>query len=100
MLVDAVIPVVVAVAALFPIVAVGPVIGVAVALLPSIVNAEAAAAQICTNYIVAALLFWAHPLLKHCSLYTPATYLVMVHALHPGAFENLCCNGKQLPLSV
>ena len=39
----AVVPAVVAAAVPFPVIAVGPVVGVVVALLPSIVNAEAAA---------------------------------------------------------
>ncbi len=61
MLVVAVVPVVVVVAASFPVVAVGPVIVVVVALFPGIANAEAAANQICTTYIVWALSIWANP---------------------------------------
>ncbi len=61
MLVVAIVPVIVAVAVLFPVGAVGPVVGVVVALLPGVINAEAAATRIYTNYVVAALLFWADP---------------------------------------
>jgi hypothetical protein len=82
------VPVVVVAAASFPIVTVGPVVVVVVALFPGFADAEAAATQICTNCIIEVLLFWANPLLKLCSLYTRATYLVMVHALHPGVSEN------------
>ncbi len=60
-LVVAIVPVVVAVAASFPIIAVSPVVGVVVALLPGVVDAKAAATQICTNYLVAELLFGAEP---------------------------------------
>jgi hypothetical protein len=70
MLVVAVAPVIMAVAASFPLVAVGPVIGVVVAFLPGVVDAEAAATQICTNYVVAALLFWADP---------PPQTLLLIH---------------------
>jgi hypothetical protein len=70
MLIVAVVPVVMVVAALFPIVAVGPVVGVMVVLLSSVVDAEAAATQICTNYVVAALLFWAE---------SPHKTLLLIH---------------------
>jgi hypothetical protein len=61
MLIVAVVPVVVAVAASFPVIAVGPVIRVVKALLHGIADAEAAATRICTNYAVAALLFGTTP---------------------------------------
>jgi hypothetical protein len=70
MLVVTVVPVAVAVAALFPVVAVGPVVGVVVALLPGVVNVEAAATQICTNYVITALSFWADP---------PPKILLLIH---------------------
>jgi hypothetical protein len=65
----AVIPVIVVAAVLFPIIAVDPVVAVVVVLFPGIVNAKAAATQICTNYIIEALLFWADP--------PPKTFLFM-----------------------
>jgi hypothetical protein len=81
-------PAMVVAVASFPVVTVSPVVAVVAVSFPSIVNAESAATQICTNYVVEVLSFWADPLLKHCSLYTTATYLVMVYTLHPGVFEN------------
>jgi hypothetical protein len=100
MLVVAVVPVIVAVAALFPIVAVGPVVRVVVALLPSVVDAYAAATQICINYVVAALLFWANP---------PPKTLLLIHNCYllshgpctaPWCIQKFVSRWAQLPVSV
>jgi hypothetical protein len=100
MLVVAVVPVVVVVAASFPVVAVGPVIGVVVASLPGIVDVEAAATRICTNYLVAALLFWADP---------PPIILLLIHNCYllshgprtaPWCIRKFVSRWAQLPVSV
>ncbi len=55
------VPVIMVAAALFLVIAVGPVVAVVVALFPSIIDAQAVATRICTSYIIEALSFWADP---------------------------------------
>jgi hypothetical protein len=57
----AVVLVVMVVAVPFPIIAVGPVVAVVVALFSGVINAEAAANRICTTHAIEVLLFWADP---------------------------------------